>query len=152
MVDRDDKSTEIQSSPAHDPRVRRAAWVLAQHGWGIDTDYERHTCTATWRHSDCPASIDVMEMVFLPDELAVEPVPARCRGSWELGSACGECQRCRDEAVELVPRLVRDFRVLQGKMVLVCSVCETVARIGDSMSREFRDACLQEIQRIVGAA
>jgi hypothetical protein len=31
-----------------------------------------------------------------------------CKGSWRLGTACGECSKCRDEARHLIPLLLAD--------------------------------------------
>ncbi len=31
-----------------------------------------------------------------------------CRGSWMLGSACGECDRCIEEAKKLIPSLRKE--------------------------------------------
>jgi hypothetical protein len=31
-----------------------------------------------------------------------------CKGSFVLGTACGWCKRCRDEAVKLVPELLAE--------------------------------------------
>jgi hypothetical protein len=41
-----------------------------------------------------------------------------CKGSWRLGTACGECSKCRDEARHLIPLLLADnfqMRELHGK-------------------------------------
>lgn len=37
---------------------------------------------------------------------------ATCKGSWTLGSACGKCERCAEEARTLIPNLRRE---LQGE-------------------------------------
>lgn len=33
---------------------------------------------------------------------------AVCKGSWRIGTACGECAKCRDEARQLIPLLMAD--------------------------------------------
>lgn len=43
---------------------------------------------------------------------------AICKGSWRLGTACGDCPKCRDEARQLIPLLIADCNqmrdVLEG--------------------------------------
>lgn len=43
---------------------------------------------------------------------------AICKGSWAVGSACGQCERCHEEARKLLPRLIsqsKDMReILDG--------------------------------------
>lgn len=33
-----------------------------------------------------------------------------CKGSWVLGTACGHCQRCNDEASSLIPELRNELK------------------------------------------
>lgn len=33
---------------------------------------------------------------------------AICKGSWRIGTACGECSKCRDEARQLIPLLIAE--------------------------------------------
>lgn len=33
-------------------------------------------------------------------------IAPECKGSYWLGSACGQCKRCQKEAMEIAPRLV----------------------------------------------
>jgi hypothetical protein len=33
-----------------------------------------------------------------------------CKGSWSLGTACGKCKRCADEALELMPRMMSLYK------------------------------------------
>lgn len=37
-----------------------------------------------------------------------------CRGSWVLGSACGCCVRCADEAMTLIPKLIEENKQFSG--------------------------------------
>lgn len=35
---------------------------------------------------------------------------AICRGAWMLGTACGHCSRCMDEASRLIPKLREEIQ------------------------------------------
>ena len=64
-----------------------------------------------------------------------------CRGSWMLGTACGRCERCRDEASTIIPKLMHYKKTV-----------DRIARLTDPdmpKSHTFKLAVLEEIGRMV---
>jgi hypothetical protein len=66
---------------------------------------------------------------------------AICRGSWLLGSACGKCDRCREEAVSRMPDLLAKAKKLDEVTLIM--------RAAHQGSREFAGACVEEIHRVL---
>jgi hypothetical protein len=66
-----------------------------------------------------------------------------CRGSWMLGTACGQCERCYEEARELIPQLALRSTVLYTIKHL------TDSNIIKDLSPEFIIALTNEIRRMV---
>jgi hypothetical protein len=72
---------------------------------------------------------------------------ATCRGSWMLGTACGHCFRCRDEARELIPRLLIERKESQARLVRVASVLPPIFEQGD-YTDAFKIAAFDEARRV----
>ena len=66
----------------------------------------------------------------------------RCKGSWVLGTACGTCKHCRDEAVAIVPALVNDRNKLRRVLALTPNKPEGSGDISEGLQaalwREIR--------------
>lgn len=70
-----------------------------------------------------------------------------CKGSWQLGTACRRCDRCRDEAVSLVEQMLSQNKRLIGRLASVAAV---VPKPGDyTLSEKFRLQCFEELQQII---
>ena len=52
---------------------------------------------------------------------------AQCKGSWTLGSACGQCSRCAKEAFSLVPELLAKAKVTQERADELSAIVACVA-------------------------
>lgn len=50
----------------------------------------------------------VEEEYHIHPDLVKKP-EAICKGAWELGTACGECSRCRDTAMKYIKSLEQSF-------------------------------------------
>lgn len=46
---------------------------------------------------------------------------AICKGSWALGSACGHCARCADEAREIIPKMLAAYKTSAMKVARAVS-------------------------------
>jgi hypothetical protein len=72
---------------------------------------------------------------------------ATCRGSWVLGTACGYCQRCQDEARELIPKLLTERKELQAKLTMVAMVLPPVFEQGD-YTDAYKIVAFDEARRV----
>lgn len=81
----------------------------------------------------------------LPDHPAVPDHPeVTCKGSWVLGTACGKCGKCAEEAVALMPKLLKVEKAFDVVRALALATAES--------SPEFKTASLAEIRQVVGNA
>jgi hypothetical protein len=44
---------------------------------------------------------------------------AICKGSWWLGSACGKCERCHEEARKALPPLIKQAKAMRETLVAI---------------------------------
>lgn len=73
---------------------------------------------------------------------------ATCRGSWCLGSACGHCRRCVEEASDLIPRLLAQNKMLLNKLTDVAACVPQMAD-GHDVADAFKARAFDEVRRIV---
>lgn len=75
---------------------------------------------------------------------------AICRGSWMLGSACGHCQRCLDEAGDVIPKLLRDHEELQARLIHVVSIIPPPFTDSNwDYADKFKAAAFDEVRRLI---
>lgn len=72
---------------------------------------------------------------------------AICKGSWVLGTACGRCAKCRDEALGIVGKLMPAYRRLQEQMTMLVAVLPRGGH-GYDYSDEYKVQCFEEARRI----
>lgn len=77
---------------------------------------------------------------------------AWCKGSFLLGSACGRCTRCVDEALQLVPQLLKERRVRIEESTLIHHAIPDRPLAGHQaldFTDKFKLACFEEARRIL---
>jgi hypothetical protein len=70
-----------------------------------------------------------------------------CRGSWVLGTACGHCDLCRDEARVLIPKLLTERKELQAKLTMIAMVLPPVFEQGD-YTDAYKIVAFDEARRV----
>lgn len=65
-----------------------------------------------------------------------------CKGSWTLGSACGQCKRCAEEALRLVPELLAKAKVTEDRAEVLSAVVASVAAFSVEVD-DGRDSLLE---------
>lgn len=73
--------------------------------------------------------------------LYLKPEGALCKGSWLLGSACGRCERCRDEAAKLLPAMIEKGKLLDTVRQMIAA--------GAQGSQAYKLATLDEVRRLL---
>ena len=66
---------------------------------------------------------------------------ANCKGSWALGTACKQCERCRDEAITLIPKLLETSKKVDRMRELV--------RVAEGASPALQQALFSEVREVL---
>jgi hypothetical protein len=70
-----------------------------------------------------------------------------CRGSWVLGTACGHCPRCQDEARALIPKLLTQRKELEAKLTMIAMVLPPIFEQGD-YTDAYKIVAFDEARRV----
>lgn len=83
--------------------------------------------------------------------LRLEPGSPLCKGDLRIGSGCGVCERCRNQAVCIVREVLADNAILAGRAALLQGALPqppAPGREGGDHSEKFKLACFEEARRI----
>lgn len=75
---------------------------------------------------------------------------ACCKGSWVLGTACGRCLKCRDEAARLLPGVMEEARLAGERLAAIQGVMPPNIA-GFEVGEKFKVACYDEVRRLLTA-
>jgi hypothetical protein len=71
-------------------------------------------------------------------------ITVRCKGSWMLGTACGKCPACADEALKMMPSLVADNK----KLSPIIGLIRPIPEYGD-YSDAYKARAYDEARRVL---
>lgn len=71
---------------------------------------------------------------------------ANCKGDWVIGTACGKCPKCFDNAPKAIEFLRAESR---GYLMSLTAIAPILSAARATQSDTFRLACLDEIARLI---